>query len=181
MSMFPLASLDANSGAVASFNFTNIPQTFNHLRIHAFVRSASSQTTPYDLVCTINGSNATNYAYTILRGDGATVSQTSGTTDTNWRFPLVVPTGSMTANVFGGTIIDILDYTNTGKSKTAKCWQGYDNGTGSAPTAGWAAMSASVWTPTTAINRLEFATFGNFSQYSRIDIYGVSTSYATGV
>jgi hypothetical protein len=178
--MFPLASLDANSGAVASFNFTNIPQTFNHLRIHAYVRATSSQTTPYDLVCTVNGSNAANYAYTVVRGDGANTSQTNATSDTTLRFSQVVTTGTMTANVFGGAIIDILDYTNTNKSKTAKCWAGFDNNGGSSPTAGWATMSGSIWTPTTAITRLEFATFGNFAQYSRIDIYGVSTSFATG-
>jgi len=178
--MFPLASINMNSGAAASFNFTNIPSTFTHLQLRCFVRATSSQSTPYDLTLTVNGTNPTEFAYHQLRGDGSSVSSANLTSDNVFRIPLAVPDAFHTANVFGNVVIDILDYANTNKSKTMRAIFGWDNNGGSSPSAGWTGLTSSGWFNTNAINRLEIATFGNFSQYSRVDLYGISTSTATG-
>jgi hypothetical protein len=178
--MFVIASIDMNSGAAASFNFANIPSTFTHLQLRCFVRATSSQSTPYDLTLTVNGANPTQFAYHQVRGDGASATSANLTSDNVLRVPLAVPDAFHTANVFGSVVIDILDYANTNKNKTLRATFGWDNNSGSSPSAGWAGLTSSAWFNTNAINRLELATFGNFSQYSRVDLYGISTSNVTG-
>lgn len=180
MTMQFIQNINMNSGAAASFNFTNIPSTFTHLQLRCFVRATSSQSTPYDLTLTANGINPTEFAYHMLRGDGSTAQSANYTSDVVFRVPLTVPNAFHTSNVFGAAIIDIFDYANTAKNKTMRAIFGYDNNSGSTPAAGWTGLVSSAWFNTTTINRLELATFGNFSQFSRVDLYGITTSEVTG-
>ena len=180
MSMFPIASINANAGAVGSFDFTNIPDTFTHLQLRCFTRATSTNSAPFDLTLTVNGANPTLFAYHSLRGDGGSATSAAGTSDTVFRVQTAVPSASFTASVFGATIIDILDYTNTSKNKTLKALTGYDSNQTSAPTVGYVGLESSVYLSTSAINRLTLGTFGNFAQYSRVDLYGLTTSSVTG-
>jgi hypothetical protein len=180
MSMYPLASVNANSGAVGSFSFSSIPSTFTHLQLRCFTRATSTNSSAFDLVITVNGANPTAFAYHSLRGDGSSASSSGATSDNVFRFQTVVPSASFTSSVYGCTIIDILDYANTNKNKTARAITGYDSNTTSAPTVGYVGFESSAWFNTTAINSLVLGTFGNFAQYSRVDLYGISTSPATG-
>lgn len=180
MSMYPISSINANSGTITSFDFTSIPSNFNHLQLRCFIRASLSQSSPYDLVITVNGANPTTFAYSALRGDGFSASATSAISDNVFRITTAVPTGSHIANMFGLVIIDILDYANTNKNKTVKALFGWDNGGGSSPSAGWTGLAHSTWFDTSVINRLNVGTFGNFAQFSRVDLYGISTSGMTG-
>lgn len=170
-----IATVAFTNSSTAAAYFTNIPQHYKHLQLRCFVRVVSSQSTPYDLTVTVNGSNTSgDYTYHMMRGDGASTSLAGVSTDNVLRFPVSVPNGSMTSNVFGALIIDILDYNDTSKNKTARAIFGYDNGSGSSPTAGWTGLSSSAWYSTAPIANLIVASFGNFAQYSHVALYGIA-------
>jgi len=70
---------------------------------------------------------------------------------------------------FMGTVIDILDYTNTNKNKTTRSLFGVDqNGSG------FVGMYSMLWMNTAAINQIILSpNNGNFTQYSTFALYGI--------
>jgi hypothetical protein len=179
-----IQSLTVSGSSTASFDFNSIPQTFTHLQARVSIRLQASQSTPYDLTIVVNGATPANqFAFHRLSGDGSSPSSANYINDNLFRVPLCGPNAYHTANVFGAAVIDILDYTSTSKGKTLKALGGYDNGgSGANPYAGWINLTSSVWHgATTAINSLSFASFGNFSIGSKIDLYGITSSPTTGV
>lgn len=180
MSMFPIGSIVASSGSVPNFSFTSIPQTFTHLQARVFLRATTTNTTPFDLAIIVNGTTPTSFSYHSLRGDGGgAASSSAGTSDTNFRAQTIVPSGSFNANVFGVGIIDILNYSNSSVNKTMRAIGGVDNNSGVSPL-GFVGMFSSGYFNTAAITSLTFSTFGDFSQFSRVDLYGISTAVQTG-
>jgi hypothetical protein len=170
-----IATVPFTDSSSAAAYFTNIPQNYRHLQLRCFVRMASSQSTPYDLTVTVNGSNTSgDYTYHMMRGDGASTSLAGLASDNVLRYPVSVPNGSMTSGIFGVVIVDILNYTDTGKNKTTRALFGYDNNGGSAPTAGWTGLSSSAWYQQAPISSLIVASFGNFAQYSHVALYGIA-------
>jgi hypothetical protein len=160
--------------------FTNIPQTFTHLQIRVTARSSQSAATDFLYMrCGTNGVNAdfgTNYRFHSLIGDGAsTASGAAGSATTYIEMP-IVPAATATANLFGSTIIDILDYTNTSKFKVIRGLGGYDaNGSGNVR------LQSGLYMSTSAINLLVVATGNNFpTTGSRVDLYGITSNPATG-
>ena len=80
------------------------------------------------------------------------------------------PGATSSANIFGAIVIDILDYANTSKYKTARLLGGADqNGSGEV----WS--HSGNWRNTTAISSIKLleAVTGNFVQYSHFALYGI--------
>ena len=179
MSMFPIASA-TSSGATADFQFTSIPQTFTHLQLRIMHRSTSSNAAGFNFLF-LNGiynSPFTQYSFHQLLGDGA--SATSAGVANNSRIEYwspSTPVSTDTAGIFAVSIIDILDYSNTNKNKTVRILTGYDkNGSGRV-----GMISGMLYTTQAAITQIDFEDgFGNFAAGSRADLYGISTSTATG-
>ena len=166
------------SGPSSIVNFTSIPQTFTHLQMRATLRTtnASVEDTVYAYNFNNNG-NSTGSAYHLLTGNGSSVSATSATGS----FSSVLgyaPANNATAGVYGSLILDILDYTNTNKNKTLRSVSGYDNN-------GSGAVSLISNLPltlpgTAAVTTLSILCNGNITADSRFDLYGITTSSATG-
>jgi hypothetical protein len=172
MSMFPIASITVGTGGVTSFDFQNIPQTFTHLQLRIFGRSTLSAAVD-NLSMYFNNDTGNNYATHFMSGDGST--QTSGAFISNPRFYIPSLWPAATSNQFADTIIDILDYTNTNKNKTVRTITGFDaNGSGRA------SLVSGLWLSTAAITRFSGETSASIAEFSRIDLYGISTSNVTG-
>lgn len=181
MTIHHIASVVVTGSSTPSMDFTSIPQTFTHLQARVFVRMQASQGVPFDLTILVNGAAPTQFAFHRLSGNGASASSASFTNDTVFRVPLIVPNSFHTSNVFGAAVIDILDYNNTSKGKTLRSIGGLDVGGGTEPNAGWANISSSMWSGTSTITSLSFASFGNFAIGSRVDLYGITSNpIATG-
>ncbi len=120
-----------------------------------------------------NGSGGTNYARHYLTGDGS--SATTGSLASTSASTFTQYSGS-TANIFHASVIDILDYANTNKNKTVRSISGVDyNGSG------FVILGSAVWMVTDAISSIAFTTAGgNWAAGSRFDLYGFTTSSATG-
>lgn len=168
--MFPIATLTPNG--VSSAAFTNIPQTFTHLVIHATAFSAAAS----GALANFNSDSiATNYARSGLSSTGAAVQNSSaaasGTTYI-WSYA-----GYQDATTPYGAVMTILDYSNTTKNKVMRVYAAGDrNG------AGGMEMNYLLWENTAAITRIDILNDigSNWVTPTRFSLYGVSVSSATG-
>ena len=180
MSMFPIAS-QTSTGTSGDFVFSSIPQTFTHLQLRIVHRSTSSNTGAF-MFLYFNGiytSPYTQYSWHRLYGDGSSAVSTGSANAARieFNYPYGQPISTDTAGIFGVTIIDILDYTNTNKNKTVKILSGADkNGSGAVHF-----TSGMLQSTTAAINQIDIQdAYGNFAAGSRFDLYGIFTSGVTG-
>ena len=153
----------------ASIEFTSIPATFTHLQIRGIQRFSG---TPNEFIYYQLNSDTTaaNYNSHSVRGDGAsTISSSFLTTYPGIVQDRNVPGSTNASNVFGCTVFNLLDYTNTNKFKTAKILGGYDsNGSGVV------SLSSGCWRSTSAVTSIKLILGnGSFVQYSSFALYGV--------
>jgi hypothetical protein len=164
------------TAASAQLTFSSIPQTFTHLQARITGRDASATTLNPSFV-QYNGFGSTYPYCHSLNGNGASASSSSA------QSVLIalpnLPGASATANIVGSIILDILDYTNANKYKTARAIGGCDlNGSGTVT------LASGFLDSTTAITALTFGGAFNspyaFATGTRVDLYGITTSSVTG-
>lgn len=157
-----IATTTVGVGGATNIEFTSISQTYTHLQIRGTTYNSS---TSRDVFAQFNSDTGSNYSRHGLYGDGATPDKFAVAPDVN----MSVGYTSLTSNVFGVSIIDILDYTNTNKHKTIRVFCGFDtNG------AGFSVLYSGNWRSTSAITSIKlFPGNGNFNQYSSFALYGV--------
>jgi hypothetical protein len=171
-----IATTTVGAGGAATITFSGIPQVYKHLQIRGIGRANTSQsaTSLADLFMRINSDTGSNYARHRLLGDGSTAAAGATISQTQIPWTALFPRSTAAANLFGGFVIDILDYQNTNKYKTLRCLGGADiNGTG-----GTIGFQSALWMSTSAITGLTF-TFETDSnpnpsaQYSSFALYGI--------
>jgi len=116
---------------------------------------------------TFNSDTGTNYSYHLIQGSGGTTYAESGVNNSSIKlFPNGNSTLSTTPNI---GILDVVDYKDTNKFKTARVLNGYDqNGTGII------SLNSGLWRNTNAITSIVLATnTGNFAQNSSFALYGI--------
>jgi hypothetical protein len=158
-----------SSGSTSSVTFSSIPSTYKHLQIRILSRSAYAATTD-QIYMRLNSDSGTNYSWHYLKGDGASATA-SGYASDNIIYAATTPAASASANIFGVSIIDILDYGSTNKNKTVRILDGYDaNGSGVVElrSSGWYSTSA-----TTSILLANYMAGSNFASGSSFALYGV--------
>jgi len=139
--------------------FSSIPQTFTHLQVRCFAKSAFAGVAW--LYMSINGSGS--YISHSLRGDGSSTSSFS-----DGASALGFMSVGSTPSIFGVAIIDILDYANTNKNKTLRSLGGVDlNGSGELY------FNSGLWMNTAAINNIVLTPIGTLQQYSSFALYGI--------
>lgn len=166
MSMYPIATATPNN--TSAVTFTNIPQTFSHLVVHASVFTNTAQ----GMLWAVNGdSNNANYRGQAMWGNGSTI----GSASANNRYVLSYAGFHDSTNPYG-FVMTILDYTNTNKNKSARILTGGDrNG------AGGVEFLYQVWLNTSAITSITFTPdANNFVTPAKFTLYGMTTSTMTG-
>lgn len=153
-------TLGSNQGSVS---ITSIPSTYTHLQIRIMGGITTSDSWYYQ----VNGDTGNNYARHALRGSGASASSFANA-NSGQGFGGFLTAGT---NIFGGMVIDILDYANTNKYKTIRVMSGCDaNGSG------FVEFNSAVWMNTAAITSIQLlANLSGYSwkQYSSFQLYGV--------
>jgi hypothetical protein len=152
----------------ASIEFTSIPATYTHLQIRGLLRTSTANTNFDNALMQLNSDTASNYSWHLIQGTGASAGSGAGTSQTSMRCG-EIPRNNVTASVFGGVVIDILDYANTNKYKTIRTINGVDaNGSGAAR------LDSGNWRNTAAISSIKiFPDANSFVQYSSLALYGV--------
>jgi hypothetical protein len=163
------------SGGGGLKTFTSIPQTFTHLQIRMNNRDAFTSTPSYTYM-RFNGDAGNTANNHSLSGNGATASAAANQINANYVITIPFPGTNDLANVFGATVIDIFDYTNTNKFKTAKALSGYDlNGSGRV------GIYSGVWRNTNAITSIGIGSaYQEDAAGFRADLYGITSSSVTG-
>ena len=160
-----IATVTVGSGGQSSISFTSIPSTYKHLQLRCFAAGAGSQR----FGIRFNGDTGANYYSHFLYGTGsaagAGAAASANTSNT-------IGASGGTDTVFGATVTDILDYTNTNKNKTIRSLTGYD-GNGN----GLAVLYSFLWSNTSTVTSLTLQASetysGNFAQYSSFALYGI--------
>jgi hypothetical protein len=163
------------SGGGGLKTFTNIPQTFTHLQIRMNNRDLYVSTPSYTYM-RFNGDTGDTANNHWLRGDGSSVTSAANQINGNYVITVPQPGNNALANVQNATIIDILDYTNTSKFKTARAISGYDlNGSG------FVGLYSGMWRNTAAITSIGIGSaYQEDASTFRADLYGITTSQVTG-
>ena len=156
-----IATATVGSGGAASVTFSSIPATFKHLQIRGFQKGASAG----DLTFTLNGDTGANYTRHYLYGTGnGGVPLSGGSINESTGYVGFNPTGT----VFQSSVIDILDYTSTSKTKMVRSLLGTDaNGSG------YILLTSSLWRATPAAITTISLSNTNFSQYTHFGLYGI--------
>lgn len=161
------------SGSASSITFSSIPQTYTHLQIRGIARSTAALTGAYVFGDIMFNSDftGTNYYQHYLEGNGTSVSATSN------NYPLWYWAGdnNTNANIYGGVIFDILDYTNTNKRKVTRILGGVDNnGSGAID------FHSILWNNTAAISSIRltipFNDYGVFQNRTTFALYGIKSA-----
>jgi hypothetical protein len=163
------------SADTASYTFSNIPQTYTHLQLRAFVKTNRGVT--YDSInLRANSDTGANYAAHEMSGDGRPYISVGGSGSATSAYIARVP-GNVSGheNKFGIVIIDILDYTNTNKHKTFRSLYGYELALGSGSIGGINGMNSGLWRSTDAINSLNIRPESGTTllTYSNFTLYGI--------
>jgi hypothetical protein len=130
--------------------FSNIPQTYQHLRLHVVIRSGRSAATDF-LFMRLNGDSGSTYAWHGLSGNGSAASSVSNATGVTTYMAFAgldnIPAASAPSSVFAGFIIDILDYASTSKTTTVRVMGGFDTNA-----SGLVCLGSGLWTSTASVS-----------------------------
>jgi len=165
-----IATQTVGSGGVSQVTFSSIPSTYKHLQIRGIARD--NRAAAANMMKTFaNNDTSASYSDHWLYGDGASPGAYAETS-VNYMQLVRVASSSATTGVFGGFVMDILDYANTSKNKTFRTLVGYDNN-GS----GLIYLTSGAYYSTSAINRIDFAVGAAggtlISEFSSFALYGV--------
>ena len=169
--MIPIQTvrLSSNGGIV----FSNIPQNFTHLQIRGNGRCVNSgYATVYG---GFNGDRFAQNTYhnTVFYGDSTGKSMAVATAQAFFGPHYFIHSGT-TANCWNGYIIDILDYSNTSKTKSVKyvsTWDSINDGR--------IVFGDSVWNNTAAITTIEMEPDAGFLAGSSATLYGILSPSVT--
>jgi hypothetical protein len=154
---------------VNTISFTSIPSTFKHLQIRGIYRDTWTASGTGEFYVFPNSDTSTSYSDHWMQGNGSTVSASALTSRSDGMFLGQGVRGGSLGNTFGVFVIDILDYAETNKYKTARALSGADiNGSGTV------LLQSALWQKTTAISSLNIIANGyGFAQYSQFALYGI--------
>jgi hypothetical protein len=163
-----LATVNVSTNTT-TITFSGIPADYKHLQLRILARSNKAGQAYDYLRLRINGATGSSYSRHALLGNGSAASANASANDT-----LIgmgeIPAATATASIFGGSIIDLLDYKDTNKNRTVRGLIGEDkNGSGSIY------LASGAYYSTTAVTSLSLfcGDGGDFIQYSSFALYGI--------
>ena len=151
-----IATITIGAGGSTSITFSSIPSTYSHLQLRIATNGGGDR-------LQFNSDTGSNYARHYSLGNGSAASAGGSINQTY----AAVGDYTTTASFFPGTIIDILDYSNTNKYKTVRSFTGFDNNT-----QGEAFQFGAHWRSNSAISSITI-TGGTMAQYSSFALYGI--------
>jgi hypothetical protein len=161
--------------ATSTVTFSSIPADYTHLQIRASYQT-SRGTYPLDKIfIRFNSDTASNYSSHKLQGDGGSAVSAADNTDKITDGDNSSSTAASGGLVFGGLIMDILDYANTNKYKTVRSISGFDTNGTVAGFGGRVALLSGNWRSTSAITSITFTVdnAANYSANSKFSLYGI--------
>lgn len=168
-----IATVTGN-GSSSTVTFSSIPSTYKHLQLRIISRVGIDSASLSGNLMTFNSDTGSNYTFHSLRGDGTNATAVGFATGTYSGFLInSSPASQLLASTHSVNIVDIHDYSDTSKNKTARLLGGYDfnGGTGG----GNINLRSSAWLNTSAISDITITNLnsGNYVAGSTFSLYGV--------
>lgn len=164
-----IATIALTNNLTTTFQFTNIPQTYQDLMMIISARNITTAVTVSQVIPQFNNDGTTNYSYSVLRGNGS--SPSSGrVSNTNFTYGGSTSSGNATSNVFGSIVFHVLDYASSSKFKTLLERSAADiNGSGEVD------LAVSTWRSTAAITTISMGqSYGTaYEAGSVATLYGI--------
>jgi hypothetical protein len=168
-----IATVTATGGEV-SLSFTSIPSTYASLQIRGIAKDSYTSGTgeATDTTLTFNSDTGSNYRYHQLRGNGtAAAALAPGSATSNMAAVITEIYGTAT-NMFGVSIVDILDYASTTKYKTVRGFSGGDLNSGTDKSN--LRLGSGLWMSTSAVTSIQIqAAVSGFAAGSTFALYGI--------
>ncbi len=159
----------------ASVTFSSLPTDYEHLQIRASARSTLNTTPGYDGIdCRFNGDSGANYSQQGVHGFNSSDTQDEHANINDLRFWAVASDPS-NSSLYGGFILDILDYRSTSKWTSARAYgcRGPDSSNG------FVYFGGALWANTAAITSILLAPMAGSAQWksgSTFTLYGMRSS-----
>ena len=166
-----LATYTVPAGGVSSITFAGLPTggQYQHLQVRCLIRTNRNDV--QDLVqFRFNGDTSASNAYHYLGGDG-TSAVAGATASTSSPWTALIAGNNASSNIYGVSVTDILDYSNTNKYKTVRTLSGVDTNN----TDGRLYYLSNLWMNTSAINSIQILPIygSSLNQYTQFSVYGV--------
>ena len=145
-------------------------RSYQHLQIRCISRTNRADTNDF-ITVQFNSDTGANYAYHSLYGTGAAANGNDTGTSQTTPWSSATAGGNASASMFGASVIDILDFSNTNKYKTLRALSGTDQNS----TTGRLYFMSNLWQNSNAISTIKISpTYGtSFAQYSQFALYGI--------
>lgn len=154
------------TSSASSVTFSSIPQDYKHLQLRMVTKSDRASSTDF-FYLQLNGDTGSNYARHGLYGTGSSVSSLAVTSTTAFQVGLL-PAASDTNLNYEGSVVDLLDYTNTNKNSTIRALWGQSGLTSRIN------LFSGVWMNTNAVSSMTLFPFaGPLKANSRFSLYGI--------
>ena len=160
------------TGSSGVITFSSIPATYKHLQIRGIAKDTYAGTFELPTRVRFNSDTGNNYTQHNLQGNGASATAQGEATGTNAFFKFRgsnLSTDATYANMNAVSILDIIDYADTSKYKTARGFSGSDrNGAGNI------FLISGLWLSTSAINTITLTADGtNWTTSTTFALYGI--------
>ena len=165
-----IATSTVGSGGTATITFDLSSVTgYKHLQIRVLAKSNSTGDTNDDCSLQFNGDTGSNYVSHALNGNGSSATAGYNAAASNNRL-LKVAGPDAGSNIFGGGVIDVLDYSSSSKYKTSRGLGGADWNSG-----GVISLESMLWLNTNAITSIKISPrYGSaWVEYSTFALYGI--------
>lgn len=150
-----------------TIDFSSIPSTYTDLVLICSTRQVSADSMFF---MRFNNDSGANYANRSLWGEGSFTASFSNSANSNgcYLFP-ASDQSTDTASVFGSSVTYIPNYADSQYKSVSTDQITENNGAG-----GGLGLMASLWSSTSAINRITLTPIGaTFVQYSTASLYGI--------
>ena len=157
------------TGSSGTITFSSIPSTYQHLQIRFFGFGTNESAFGRVLV-RFNGDTDSNYSWHRVVGDGVTAVAADGALNQTSMRLIGSSYGLNTTTALVG-IVDIHDYANTSKNKTAMSCSGHDRNN---TIGGDILLASGSYRSTSAITSITlFADAGNYGTSTVAALYGI--------
>jgi hypothetical protein len=164
--------LGSNQASITFSSLATYASTYKHLQIRMVARSTTAIESRLAIM-RFNNDSGTNYSFHAVQAysDGTLAVRAEGGANTSAVYAFSLPAASITSNVFGSGVVDILDAFSTTKNKTVRGLGGYMGGTPGF----WQSIGlwSSAWRNTAAITSIAIDVDSDFLAGSRFSLYGI--------